>query len=968
VDATFCCDGEFQLVTVWGKRLEADVVPQLIFAALCNSRTRAGYNSVFASLKSKCPNFKPATFTCDFERAMWSSFQDTFSSQFQGCLFHLLQSATKQMHKKGVPKASRSRLKDLIRDIALAPDDTQCRIALELLWRYGGSPVEDGCCGSAPDCQAFNRYFYDSYICGGVAPVESWAAKDRAFSSVAGEPGRITVTNNLAENSHKELKKYVAHHRAAAGSLFTCLLHISEFQFDLALRSTVGASIIEGGFSRIPVRRTQAKCSLSTIATDMAVEVRPAAAQTGVGGAASPPEEALSEVVLDHAAASLNTRHFLSGLVRREVLAAEVAPRQAAVAEVASFEAPSGEMAPVEVASDEVASDEVAPDGVASDEAAPAEVRSAEVVSAEALFAEVRSAEVGSAEVGSAEVGSAEVRSAEVGSAEGPTEPDRTLVKFAGAGALSAADASDAGRPKNAVATRELIKKLSLWGNHGSYTLAADPRANIVFFRDNGHCLYSSVMGRDDVQEATLLRKLVAGLVGRHIGALGHKLTTCLEEHAQRRSSGAGQGRGEWMVSNQWCDAEQKPICLSFSRTGLTKKHPAMDVFRRCWGQVGADGLSDGHGTELCLSALALSTNITFTVGLMVGGNSPSQPLHLYYMQEFSTAAPYGQVVSTLATGPNTCAIINHGGHYWPWRGVKFADILESVMNCSPPKAGPALAPSKKWPRSVKERYDPEADARRPQWSGAASTAAMSAGVELFAHVSEMAVNDPCSGVSGIKLLPLAPSVCGLQGTHKLVVTNGSGCGTETPVFAPAGARASFSRPPKSGLKVEVSEVLLSAPVPNEPLRALRCVRGSLSAGECAVSGTVSAGEFLGFDAASGTVWLASEKLSKRSDANTPGSRGCSVQGRLVSKGEIAIRLLVPFSSPLKGAQVAAGDCDRRLVRDLVSALQQFSGAGPLVLLSKFKREGRHWGFSMLGLEQRNLGYVEGTLATSGPK
>ena len=572
--------------------------------------------------------------------------------------------------------------------------------------------------------------------------------------------------------------------------------------------------------------------------------------------------------------------------------------------------------------------------------------------------AEVRSAEVGSAEVRSAEVRSAEVRSAEVGSAE-------ALVNFAGAGALSAADSSDVGRPKNSVTTRELIQSLSLWGNHGSYTLASDPRASIVFFRDNGHCFYSSVMGRDDIPEISLLRKLVVGLVGRHIGVLGHKLTTCLEEHVEKRSSGAGQPRGDWMVSNQWCDAEQKPICLSFTETGLTKDHPAMEVFRRCWGQVGPNGLSDGHGTELCLSALAMSTGITFTVALMVGGSSPSQPLQLYYMQEFSKAAPFGQVVNTLATGPNTCTIINHGGHYWPWRGVKFADILESVMKCSPPKAGPEAGPaqaqSKKRPRSAKDRYDPDSDARRPQWAGAASIAAMSAGVELFAHVSEMAVNDPCSGVSCIKLLPLSAPACGPQGTHTLVVTDGSGCGTETTVFAPAGARVSLSRPPNSRLTVTVSEVLLSAPVPNEPLRDLRCVPGSLPAGECAVSGTVSSCEFLGFCAASGTVWLASGELSKRSDASTPGSRACSVQGRLVSNGEIAIRLRVPFSSPMRGAKVAAGDCDRNLVRDLVSALRQFSEAGPLVLLSKFKREGKHWGFSMLGLEQRCIGQFEGT-------
>ena len=127
------------------------------------------------------------------------------------------------------------------------------------------------------------------------------------------------------------------------------------------------------------------------------------------------------------------------------------------------------------------------------------------------------------------------------------------------------------------------------------------------------------------------------------------------------------------------------------------------------------------------------------------------------------------------------------------------------------------------------------------------------------------------------------------------------------------------------------------------------------------MSGTVSSCEFLGFCAASGKVWLASGELSKRSDASTPGSRGCSVQGRLVSNGEIAIRLRVPFSSSMRGAKVAAGDCDRNLVRDLVSALRQFSEAGPLVLLSKFKREGRHWGFSMLGLEQRCIGQFEGT-------
>ena len=164
-----------------------------------------------------------------------------------------------------------------------------------------------------------------------------------------------------------------------------------------------------------------------------------------------------------------------------------------------------------------------------------------------------------------------------------------------------------------------------------------------------------------------LLRNLVVGLVRRHIGVLGHSLTTCLEDHVNIRSRGACQTREEWMVSNQWCDAEQKPITLSFANTGLTKDHPALDVFRSCWGVVGADGLSDGHGTELCLSALALSTDITFTVCLLVG-EGPS--LRLCHMQEFSQSAPFGKVTNELAMGPSTCAIINHGGHYWPWRGL----------------------------------------------------------------------------------------------------------------------------------------------------------------------------------------------------------------------------------------------------------------------------------------------------------
>lgn len=369
-----------------------------------------------------------------------------------------------------------------------------------------------------------------------------------------------------------------------------------------------------------------------------------------------------------------------------------------------------------------------------------------------------------------------------------------------------------------------------------------------------------------------------------------------------------------------------------------------MEVFRAGWGVVGEDGLSDGHGTELCISALALSTDITFTVCLMVGDG---RKLQLYYMQEFSKAHPFGKVVSTLATGPNTCAIINHGNHYWPWRGLRFEDILQSVVRCSPPKAAEMPPSSKKRTRRMKEKYDPEADALRPQWGGAATSAVQTAGIGLFCHVSEMAVNDPSSGVAAIKLLPSSRPSAGSFVTHTLSVTDGNGCGTEVEVAAPEGARASFSRPSAPALKVKISESALRAPVPGEPLRDLRGMPGSHSAAECAVSCSVSASNFLGFCAASGTVWLSSEDMSKRANANTPGSRGCYVKGNLVSNGELAIRLRVPFSSHMRGVKVLAGDCDRRLVRDLVTALSQFSGQGPLVLLSKFKRQGGSWGFSM---------------------
>ena len=989
LDGTFCCSTGSQLVCVFGKKRKRDRRPELLFCAVVNGKYREDYDMIFAALKELAPGFSPSTFTGDFEGPMWRSFAAAFGAEFQGCLFHLLDAIGRQLFTKNVPAQLHKEIKDLIRDVAMSPTVPFYAGSLFALWGLVGKPGVEGVsaavAGSAGGCEAFATYFLESYIDGAVAFPRFWCLKDRSLVANHDDDSlAIDMTNNPAEGVNRDMKAFVAAHKAKGRGDFSLLVAINEFGFSgLLLKNLYAHAHSPDGRSRIPQPSSRSSAtSLSSLGAQAVSAVRGQQLDRGAPGVA--PEQVicflLPKLQAFYQVFSPDKVGDAEGLLRGYPIidvAASLHHKYGSVPEGFPVQQqPLVQAQPLcrsrghpeldaHLAQLITFFQHVNPAMIAKAESLLSEYSLPELAKVlrdkygccadgfGAWGAVVSSGGAGGLGGGARSGGAGGLGGGagsgidprrdvvDLSESEPPPPPpsahNSDLLRFAGA--LQLREASSSASQEGCLPpVAGIIGAISRWDNLGDYTICGDHGALVRFVSDGGDCCYESVFHRDECSSAHVRRCCISAYLN-HFEEVRYDVSCEMRRHVSIRSGKAGQSAEEWQLKNGWvCEAGVPVDLVAFGTKGCVGDMPSR-IFQRVWGP----GSRDGYGSDLTFQLLARATGVPFSVCSVVETTGHPRCLEVSSLTTFERGSDYvGAAASSVPL--QGCLAIHIGNHFWPWRTVPLALAQHLAQGPPAPPVGHASRREGARAKYSVKRLDPSQEHEKPQLQSKVPRAKNVAGIPVFAQIAALAPPDPSSRVTRVALLPMAGAAA-RQFTHELSIEGVSAAGLAVKVAMKVNAgplhAAEFT------VRGAPAVALLPSPalafLSRESLKPLRSTnaRFGISGAALSAPNTPAASSF-GYNPETGRLCLASEDLCKRINAGLPGMRVCVFSGSATLGGEMCVRLVVPHrgKGACNGVVACEGHHDRALVSALLGVLAEFSEQGPLALLSAFSPAG----------------------------